>query len=523
MKINLKELSTQETESTSTAQKMRLSDNATSMVFQIFSKNIYSNPIGSIVREITSNCFDSHIEAGVNSPVLIKKSSDKETGAIYISFIDYGIGMSPDRIANVYGVYFESTKRVDNTQIGGFGIGGKTPLAYKRKTGYGEAEYDNSFEIITNFDGIKYTYLVYEGKETPEWNLVNSVATKEHNGTEIRVPVLEKDLNTFAKEMVRQLYYFENVIFEGFDDDYRYGETLMNEYQIVRGKTFLYRGGEYASQMHVCLGRVAYPIDYNLLNVNSSDYNLPVAVKLEVGEIGVTASRENIDYSENTIKVLKKKLEAVKKEMTDLIAKQYSNIVTLKDYFLVKNDFGVLNFANGMSIKVGNLIKQSDVDFSNFRYQFMKMSNDKQLFRFFFEVKSYGKKPTRSRYSSKYEFDGGYEEMKRNENLLYVNDEFNRKVVKQAWLKSKYELYHIISKRDLVAGYIRGEVAELFNVSLDKLADDNGKPIAYVQSLIDMQEEYFEIVRGKASDYDTIEIPEDFVQSRKNRKVLSKE
>jgi hypothetical protein len=524
MEINLKELSTQETESTSTAKKMRLSDNATSMVFQIFSKNIYSNPIGSIVREITSNCFDSHIEAGtLKTPVLIKKSSDKETGAIYISFIDYGVGMSPDRIANVYGVYFESTKRVDNTQIGGFGIGGKTPLAYKRKTGYGEAEYDNSFEIITIFDGIKYTYLIYEGKETPEYNLVNTEPTKKSNGTEVRVPVLEKDLNTFAKEMVRQLYYFENIIFEGFDDDYRYGETLMNEYQIVRGKTFLYRGNEYSNQMHVCLGRVAYPIDYNILGLNSSDYNLPVAVRLEVGEIGVTASRETIDYSESTIKTLKKKLEAVKKEITELIAKQYANIVTLEDYFMVKNDFGTLNFANGTSINVGNLIKQKDVDFSNFRYQFMKMPNDRQLFKFFFEVKSYGKKPSRSRYSAKYEFEGGYEEMKRNENLLYINDKFNRKVVKQAWLKSEYELYHIIGKRNLAESHIRSEIAELFNVALDKLADDNGKPIAYVQSLIDMQEEYFEIVRGKASDYDTIEVPEDFVQSRKNRKVLSKE
>lgn len=46
-----------EIETTGESIKMRLSDNATSMIFQMFTKNIYSNPIGSIVREITSNCL----------------------------------------------------------------------------------------------------------------------------------------------------------------------------------------------------------------------------------------------------------------------------------------------------------------------------------------------------------------------------------------------------------------------------------------------------------------------------------
>ena len=34
-------------------------------VFEFMSTQLYSNPIGSTIREITSNCFDSHVEAGV--------------------------------------------------------------------------------------------------------------------------------------------------------------------------------------------------------------------------------------------------------------------------------------------------------------------------------------------------------------------------------------------------------------------------------------------------------------------------
>jgi len=524
MQINLKELGTQAIESTTGTKKMRLSENATSMVFQLFTKNVYSNPIGTVVREIGSNCDDSHTEAKVKAPILIRKFKDPQTDSMYISFIDYGVGMSPDRVENIYGVYFESTKRIDNTQIGGFGIGGKTPLAYKRSTGQGEGEYDNSFYVITNFDGTRYYYCIFEGAQSPEWNLLHSEPTTERNGTEVRIPVLERDLDSFAKEMVRQLYYFENVVFEGFEDDYRNGETLSNTYQIIRGKSFLFRGTEYSEYMHICLGKVAYPIDFSVLGLSSSDYRLPIALRLEVGDINVTVSRESIDYSEATIKMLKKKLEVAKQEIADLLAKQYSDIQTLEQYFNVKNDFGKLVFSNGKSMYVGNLIKQSDIDFSNFRYSFMKMPNDKQLFRFFFEVKTYGKKPSRSRYGSKYEFEGGYKELQDNGNLLYITGDFNRKIVKQAYLKDKFGMYHIITSRNIQNQILMmSEVAELFNVHLDKFVDDNGKPVTFIQSLIDMQEEYFTIVQEHAVNYDKLEVPEDYVLARKNKKVISAE
>ncbi|MBN1183459.1 MAG: ATP-binding protein [Bacteroidales bacterium] len=528
MEINLNQLSAQKSESTVGRTKMRLSENAQSMVFQMFTKNIYSNPIGTVVREITSNCFDSHVEAGVNSPVIIRKTVDKADNTIYISFIDFGVGMSPDRVENIYGVYFESTKRADNSQIGGFGIGGKTPLAYKRSTGHGEGEYDNSFFAITNFDGMKYYYCISEGEECPEISLLHQEETTERNGTEIRIPVLEKDLYSFKKEMTRQLYYFENVVFEGFDaDDFNsnhYDEILTNTYTIVRGKNFLFRGTEYANEMHVCLGRVAYPIDYNVLGLSINDFRLPIAIRLEVGEINPTANRETLDYNEHTIKIIKKKLAQAKQEITELLAKEYSNIVTLEDYFKVKNQFGVLTFANGVSINVGNLIKQSDIDFSNFKYGFMKMPNDKQLFKFFFNTKTYGKKTrSRSRYNSKTEFEGGYDEIFKNSNLLYIDGEFTRKVVKQSYLKHIHEQYHIINRRNLCEFHMRGEIAELFNVHLDKTCDDNGKPVAYIQSLIDMQEEFFTIVRSNAKNYDTLEVPEDFIINRKKKDSLSEE
>jgi len=534
MKINLNELRKDKINNTSeNVVKMRLSENASSMVFQLFTKNVYSNPIGTVVREITSNCFDSHVEADVDSPVLIKKTKDSEDN-YHISFIDYGVGMSPDRVHNIYGVYFESTKSTDNEQIGGFGVGAKSVLAYKRSTGQGEGEYDNSFFVITRYDGIEYSYMIYEGSESPVISELHQEKTTERNGTEIRIPVLQKDIPIFTKEMKRQLYYFENVVFDGFekldyndevekDSDGNVINEITNDYQIIRGKNFLFRGSEYSQDMHICLGRVAYPIDYNVLDLSSTDYRLPIALKLEVGDINVNVSREAVDYSEKTIKFLKKKLELTKAEIIELIENQYSDIKTLEQYFAVKNDFGKLQFKNGASLYVGNLIEQKDVDFSNFKYSFMKMPNDKQLFRFFFKTKMYGKKPKTSRYSSNSEFDGGYSALLEKNNLLHSNGEFERKIVKQAWLEQKHTTYYIIQRRELNREFIKSEIADLFNVHLDTLETATGRPVASMKSLIEMQVEYMNIVAKNTQNYKTLEVPEDFVASRKRGAGITSE
>ena len=526
MEINLKKLSDQAIESTTGSKNMRLSENATSMVFQLFTKNVYSNPIGTVVREITSNCFDSHTEAHITAPVVIRKSFDNQTNTTSISFIDFGVGMSPDRVENIYGVYFESTKRVDNTQIGGFGIGGKTPLAYKRSTGAGEGEYDNSFYVITVFDKVNYYYCIYEGPESPVISLLHSEPTTEGNGTEVRIPVLPKDLPSFKKEMIRQLYYFENIVFEGFEDETSTDTILNNKYQIVRGKSFLFRGTEYSNYVHVCLGRVAYPLDYSVLGLSADDYQLPVAIRLEVGEIGVTVSRETLDYSESTIKKLKKKLEEIKAELTQMLIKQYDNIVTLEDYFKVKNTFGHVYMPNGEHFNVGEVIKQKDIDFTNFKYSFTKMPTDKQLFKFFFDVKLYGKKPHRSKswrynHDSDEVFEGSYEAITKQNALYYFEDEFQRKIIKQAYLKDLHTTYYMLSKKNIARSASMGIVADLFNVHDSIMIDNNGslEPTTYCQSLLDMQEEFFQIVRDNCTDYNDVDVPQSFIEERKIEKL----
>ena len=91
-------------------------------IVMMLSANLYSDPISSFIREITSNAWDSHIEAKNNEPVLIYMDTDSTDVNQYIITIrDFGTGISPDRFKNVYKVMGVSTKTESNDYHGFFG------------------------------------------------------------------------------------------------------------------------------------------------------------------------------------------------------------------------------------------------------------------------------------------------------------------------------------------------------------------------------------------------------------------
>ena len=252
-------------------------------IIDLITRQQYRDPIGSIVREVTSNCFDSHIEAGVDDPVVIRVNEDEE--GVYISFIDVGVGLSPDRVKNVYLSYGSSTKRGSNKEIGGFGLGAKSPLAYQE-----------SFYVNTNHDGKHYEYIVHRGVKLPRMELLLTTDTQERNGTEVRIYLKQThDYVDFAKAFKRQLAYFNNVYIE----DLVFRSRIDNAYTIIEGEHFKYRKDSGYDGLHLCIGVVAYPIDQSQFpSINRSIWKIPVALKFNIGELVVTPERESVRYIE---------------------------------------------------------------------------------------------------------------------------------------------------------------------------------------------------------------------------------
>ena len=126
-------------------------------------QNPYKNPIGAVVREYVSNSFDAHAEAefikenslsdirteyGIyrdatdaeilelkkwmeiydNDPVHVTIGKD-DSGEFW-STEDFGVGLSPSRVRDVFCSYLKSTKENTNNVIGAFGLGSKSRLSY---------------------------------------------------------------------------------------------------------------------------------------------------------------------------------------------------------------------------------------------------------------------------------------------------------------------------------------------------------------------------------------------------------
>lgn len=461
------------------------SKNASEILFSVFTKNIYSNPIGSVVREITSNCFDSHKEANVNDAVIVKLTN--ENNQHYISFIDVGVGMSTDRINNVYSQYFESSKRNDNNQIGGFGIGGKTPLAYSE-----------SFFLITIFDGIKYTYSIRKGHDSPVLDLLDKGKTKEHNGTTIKIPIKTNDIGVFEKEINRQLYYFENVIFEGFS------QNVKNDYRILQGKSFLYRGNAIEST-HICLGRVAYPIDFSVLgdedddSFHSSYWDVPVAIKMEIGEINVTVSREAIDYTETSKKLIKKKLLEVKAEMLAMLEKQHSTLDSLEDYYRLQENSSLLFVSKEDTLNISSFREYRNVTVKKFNA--IDVPSQFEIIDMFYNISLFGKKTRRDR-----TWDKSLKNIT-NERVFFVTplDDMPRK--KNAYMKNTHKHFFTLRRSEFTLTELKALVKK---ITPEKSTADN-KTI--FKQFRELQKEVFQLVEGKVKTYASVTVPDGFTVS----------
>ena len=91
------------------------------LLFKMLRDNLYQNKEYTIIREYVSNAIDAHTEYGVDKPVEIEWVDASELMGIDTQLIirDFGIGLSEDRVTNIFGKYLSSTKRADNNSIGG--------------------------------------------------------------------------------------------------------------------------------------------------------------------------------------------------------------------------------------------------------------------------------------------------------------------------------------------------------------------------------------------------------------------
>lgn len=274
-----------------------------SKTFQILTDNLYENKIQSVIRELSSNAYDSHVAAGktdVPFKVTLPTFIDSK-----FAIRDYGTSMDHEAIMGLYVTLFNSTKDTSNNYTGYIGIGSKSPFAYT-----------NTFNVTAFKDGIKRVYVLTIGEqEIPEITFLGEYDTDEPQGLEVSMSAKPGDAHKFATEAAN-VYLAYNVK-PDCNLDLDYAEVMLESpkfgwaiYQMTNGH-YRHNNTTYVKQ-----GTCLYPTPSSIMT-SMLNYRYRVVIDVPIGKLNVAASRETLSLDPTSTAYLQERLETLRQEIFD--------------------------------------------------------------------------------------------------------------------------------------------------------------------------------------------------------------
>ena len=369
--------------------KMSLDLDSAQVLMQMLSKNLYSDSIGSTIRECASNALDSHRRAGCDEPVIVSFKRNNQANTYEFAVEDFGIGLDADDVRNIISKYGKSTKRNSNTELGMMGLGFKAPLAYS-----------SSFYFVCRKDFMERKYMMYEGEDTNSIDLLYEKPTAEPNGVKVIVPVDYSDRYQFHNKIKEQLAYFDNVY---FDVEPMGSYNVPNDFTIHRAEHFQYSQIAMNSDMHLCLDNVSYPIDWEKLGIERIRMKMALRFSLSDG-LFPTPNREAIRYTKEAKETILKKIVTVANVFMDKFNEAITTQSDIKAImeFYSQNSKHIKCWYKGTEddICIDDLVKHSTVSVAQPKLDNIKLLNLERL-----AVKS--KEYILAEYKFKYRFSNG--------------------------------------------------------------------------------------------------------------------
>lgn len=308
-------------------QKFGIKDPA--MLIEILRDKLYSNKIRVICQEYLSNGRDAHREIGNSAPLeVILPSSTKPQ----IEFRDFGPGITPERMSDVFCFFGESTKRTSNKQTGGFGIGAKSAWSYSKQ-----------FAVTSYVDGTARHYaMAIDETRTGEMVLLEERPTDEPNGARIIVPVKQQDFRTFEEWVYRTTQWWDtrpNIRGKCGHHGWlaKHKVVQQGEGWLLAETSFGY-GNNSGGKPAAIVDGIEYPINPD--NIEDMDKEVANILRhnifliFKTGEVEVAANREQLDYVRKTQSVIRLKC----KEIVDYMKKNLSNqIAKAPTYWAAKS------------------------------------------------------------------------------------------------------------------------------------------------------------------------------------------
>lgn len=283
------------------------------LIFDILRNKMYKDPILAICREIMCNARDAHRESEQSHlPIEVYLP---HAFSPYFKVKDFGLGISPDRMSKVFIQYAASTKRTDNIQNGGFGLGSKTPFSYS-----------DTFTIITTSGGVKRIYNAFiDESKVGKILLVEEKKVDERSGTMIVVPVLKDDYAKFAKRTIESTQYWETK--PKLVGNISSPSWTENKISLSGNGWVLFQKNPYSYQdtnsAKIIIDGIEYDIDAKYVNnLTPNQKNLlknKFAIHFNNGELSLSPSRDHLHYDEKTQASILDRLKIINDEVVGIL------------------------------------------------------------------------------------------------------------------------------------------------------------------------------------------------------------
>lgn len=373
---------------TNTTNASEFKFSASAKMFKILSSSIYERKIEAIVRELSCNAYDSHVQAGYpDRPFKITLPNEWVPEFVVE---DFGVGLDNEEILNIYTTYGESTKTESNDMIGAFGLGSKTPFAYT-----------DTFNIRARKDGVERTYNAYIGMNgIPSVTKLSEHETEEPNGVKISVPVREIDFTAFKRDVVKVMAWF-TVLPEIVGQEVQIDNSMA--LALLEDRVFIPKYSDYSQKdtIHAVMGNVCYVVSNvsrtlsGKLSKGSEKFieHNSIYIRFDIGDLEVAASREVISFEEDTtdrfVEAVEDAISGFSKETQDKIDNEADSVFAAKA--IVEEDVGLwsLSMFTYQGVDIDLLLEQS---FTNhLKYLITEYAGTVMDMRAFKSFKSYGK------------------------------------------------------------------------------------------------------------------------------------
>jgi hypothetical protein len=290
-----------------------------SLAISLMRDKMYAYPIRTSCQEILSNARDAHREVDKEQvPIEVTLPTEDD---MFFRVRDFGPGMTPEQMDEVYRWYGRSSKRHTDDQTGGWGLGAKSPWAYTPWFDIVSITYDEDEECRMRRHYHSYIDKTDKGRLA----LKDESPTDEEIGVEVIIPVAEtRDIADFDKAVCNITGYWKYI--GGVRPTIKNMRSLWSNVKDIllnEGMNWLLLDPAARRQwgtrkpMAIVDG-IPYAINIDALQINVGERhagenhndiirqlsNCPVRLFFSTGEVNLIASREALNYDEETIDIV---------------------------------------------------------------------------------------------------------------------------------------------------------------------------------------------------------------------------